>query len=303
MGSDVPAIHMSISATDFPQMYQEANFSAERFQRRYRLIVLSVALACVLGISLIVFTDSRLGITFAFGFTAIQLCAATLLSRTRWNHDWYLARALAESVKSLTWRFAVCASPFPQTMSLDEAKIEFSRAMSSLIPLTIQLPAATSEVTPLGDVLVKFDALRQADFDTRRRAYLDQRLRNQLDWYATKSALLRRQRLVVDRLTVISSIVALTLGIILLVAPSAFETSVIACAVAVPPGLIAIGQSLNLHSDVSAYRLTNTEIQLILLLDPPSNECDWASWVDDKEEAISREHVLWLASRNDFNEV
>lgn len=49
------------------------------------------------------------------------------------ERTWYDGRAVAESAKTLAWRYAVGADPFPISMSRAEAELLFASRMSSII--------------------------------------------------------------------------------------------------------------------------------------------------------------------------
>jgi hypothetical protein len=56
--------------------------------------------------------------------------------------------------------------------------------------------------------------------------------------------------------------------------------------------------SLKQHGNLaSAYAVAATELDLIVDKLTDAREQDWAKLVADAEEAISREHTMWLASR------
>nr|WP_275934633.1 SLATT domain-containing protein [Curtobacterium citreum] len=52
----------------------------------------------------------------------------------------------------------------------------------------------------------------------------------------------------------------------------------------------------------SAYSLTAAELQKQDATLTSATKDEWAAALADAEEAISREHTMWLASRSDLNE-
>jgi len=51
----------------------------------------------------------------------------------RLDQDWYRCRALAESVKTSTWRFAMRAHPFMDAESVDQPKAEFRNLLRDIL--------------------------------------------------------------------------------------------------------------------------------------------------------------------------
>jgi hypothetical protein len=66
---------------------------------------------------------------------------------------------------------------------------------------------------------------------------------------------------------------------------------------AVAAGLIAWEQTRQDDRNAAAYSIAAQELASIKSLAPEqADETAWASFVDDAEEAISREHRLWRAT-------
>lgn len=68
-------------------------------------------------------------------YAAVFLCSMGILifrSVTKPEQVWYQARALAESVKTLTWRFAMRAQPFDDTRAAD-ARADFRKLMEGIL--------------------------------------------------------------------------------------------------------------------------------------------------------------------------
>ena len=53
----------------------------------------------------------------------------------------------------------------------------------------------------------------------------------------------------------------------------------------------------------SAYALTAAELEKQIATLTAAEDANWSESVADAEEAISREHTMWLASRSDVNEM
>ncbi|MBX3115786.1 MAG: SLATT domain-containing protein [Cryobacterium sp.] len=137
--------------------------------------------------------------------------------------------------------------------------------------------------------------LRTGNFESRRDAYLELRTRDQRKWYSNKarsnavSATVGRYALLVGEFgAVVAAALALNAGRIVDIA------GIIAALIASGAAWVAIKQYSQL---TSAYRVA--AIELALQEDSLGSvvEEKWPQAVADAEEAISREHTMWLASR------
>ncbi|MGC1749969.1 MAG: DUF4231 domain-containing protein, partial [Pseudolabrys sp.] len=110
----------------YPALFRSADGASNKKQKAYlRLIGAEYAvllLASVLSDS--AFKGATFYLLYAFIFV---VSLALLLARNLWKlqQDWYMCRALAESVKTLTWRYIMRAAPFADRPSLQDARAEF----------------------------------------------------------------------------------------------------------------------------------------------------------------------------------
>lgn len=209
------------------------------------------------------------------------------------NQNWYSGRALAESAKTLAWRFAVCGAPFDKDLSPSEAKKllreridEVSKEASDKIIIDSDHPIVTEAM----------EKLRQSSFEERKKAYISQRLKNQYVWYANK-AKWNQKRATYWKIILITGEFLATgiagsqyIGLIPINIAGLLST-IVGCA----STWIAVKQFSNL---ASAYSITASELAILKSkIEDITDPDKWAIEVDDAEEAISREHTLWLASR------
>lgn len=119
--------------------------------------------------------------------------AALIAELAAWVHKpaerWYDGRALAESAKTLAWRYAVGADPFPVALDATEASdllrerfAKIGKGVSGRITITTPDPLVTSGM----------QALRGAAFTERREAYVKGRTEDQQRWYAKKAEVNRK---------------------------------------------------------------------------------------------------------------
>jgi hypothetical protein len=218
------------------------------------------------------------------------------LWRTRPERAWYDGRAGAESAKTLTWRFMVGGRPFEkderseeevETLFLDRVR-EVIGALRS-VPLVASVPAATQ-------ITDRMRELRSRPLDERRQAYLDWRIGDQQGWYAAKAAANEKQA---SRWTLLlTALEGTALLTAILMASGAFQFDFLGV------GATAIGvaaawmQARQYQTLAAAYSVAAQELAEIRSRgDLVKEEESWAEFADQSEEAISREHTLWRASR------
>ncbi|MFJ6676563.1 DUF4231 domain-containing protein [Actinosynnema sp. NPDC091369] len=206
---------------------------------------------------------------------------------------WYDGRALAESAKSMGWRFAVGGAPFPLGEDERESELRFIQQMGALLK-----DGPNSGITPPDRPTISpaMRALRRADLGTRKRTYVADRVNEQQAWYATKAATNERRARQSQRV-----LYAFAFGGIIAAFARAFGYIGFDLA-GVAAALIAAGAAwagTKQYSTLArAYAYASTELGIVKdRFELVADEATWAAEVADAEEAISREHTMWRASR------
>jgi hypothetical protein len=137
-------------------------------------------------------------------------------------------------------------------------------------------------------------ALRSQEFGTRRQSYCVGRIQDQINWYAAKSKSNERGARRWGRATFGANIIGL-LG-----AGGRFLGWIDIDILGVAAAGAAAGTAwiqLKQHRTLAAsYALAAQELSLALVrLENARDDEHWALEVSDAEEAISREHTMWLA--------
>lgn len=292
-----------IPDSDYPYMFQAADSASLAGQNsyvettRWRLILLSFA--ALLGLFSWQFSWGEVGPIDALALTGAAAFIATLMLelntwRTRPDKSWYDGRAVAESAKTLTWKFAAGGNPFPIDMGVDDAQRALLARLQSVKNDFPELVLSPLNAPAISDWMIE---QRQSTFDDRKKSYLAARINDQKNWY-TDNAKLNKRRSKQWRFTLLSLEI---LGAALSLA-SAFNQDVTQLSSAIAAFLTAIvawNQTKQHDFNARAYSaaihdLTSAEAKLRLVV----TEESWAREVDDAEEAISREHVVWLATRS-----
>lgn len=279
-----------------PGIYIAADEAAGRGQRLYLRLsafrLLAILFAAVVGALAFAFPVATWLVWFVLiAFFAAALSEVLLIS---WQpeRDWYAGRAIAESIKTLAWRFAVCAEPFSVDMpSADADKLlrervhQVVRRGKDRLDLGGDPTVATEEMR----------ALRRATFEERRSAYLQKRTVDQRKWYSSKARTNANNATAGRFLLLGGELLAVVLAALAIQAGRFIDfAGLVAAVVASLAAWMAIKQYSQL---TSAYRVAAIELAIQEDALSTVSESEWSEAASNAEEAISREHTMWLASR------
>lgn len=282
---------------DFPVLYRAADAVSISGQRRYlialRTRLIALFIAAVLGAIAWHIQDVSVAAVGALLAFLTALGTGLFLATTSPDRTWYEGRAAAESAKTLTWRYLVRGESFASpTRSDDDARFieRLKEVLRDLQDLDLAVEATGDQIT------AAMRSVRAADFDERKGLYLRARIREQQAWYQQKAAWNRKRA---DVWTM-SAIVLETLGVLagasrILLDIDVDLLGIIAAAAAAVTAYLEAKQHRNL---ATAYGITAQELASAASLgETIEGEAGWADFVGQSEEAISREHTLWRASR------
>jgi hypothetical protein len=282
----------------FPALYRAQSERSARAQRDV-LTAVKVSLggalvAAVLG----AFEVKRNDVDFAalgasLGFL-LSLFASSWLLWRRPERDWYDARASAESIKTLTWQFAVAGGEFA---SKDESDAETrSRFLARLREILDGLRGVGTPVSANGSQISRtMLELRASSLELRQSAYRTGRIEDQQDWYAKKAGWNEKQRKIWATITLLLQAAGFGGGIAR--AFFALEVDSLGIAAALVAAATAWARTKDYAELAEAYAVTSQEIGLLRGEVMPTNEADWGVFVERAERAFSREHTLWRARK------
>jgi hypothetical protein len=218
------------------------------------------------------------------------------LLRDQPQRVWYEARAAAESVKTLSWRYSVGGEPFNiGTVSGEDTERLFLQELDGVIAVLRDLNLPLHSFT--GDQITEpMRRLRTNNLEERKRVYEHDRVAQQQEWYGRKAKWNSRRAsqwtiamLVIEIAGVVAAIMKAT-GIL--------EGDLLIFMGAVLAAVSAWLQTKQHETLATAYSITVVELaSLRTKIKLQSKEEDWAKFVSEAEEAFSREHTLWKASR------
>ena len=291
-----------LQSEDMPAIQRAADRSSGRAQKSYlvwtRIRLIFVVVAAIVGVVRISLHVDRNEVDIAAAVAVIcfivALVAEVYLLASKPEQTWYHGRAVAESVKTLTWRYVMRADRFAGDAT--DREID-SRLLKMIRDIIIESPIANEiELTQGGQITDRMKSLRSATFETRRDAYLTGRIDDQINWYSGK-ATFNRQRAMFWRWVMLVLEFGGIIGALLLFGEitTISVDGILASMIAGSGAWLEVKQFESLSA---AYALTATELQLAREEgNSVTSEGDWSSYVNSAEEAISREHTMWLARR------
>src|SRR6267378_6160592 len=111
-------------AVDYPSYYKAADSASTKAQKNYLWIMalnLTFMLAAAL-MSIYAFQCETLKLliyTISGNFLLLSLFFTIILKTKKYEDVWYQGRALAESVKTLSWRYITCSESFENVENVD----------------------------------------------------------------------------------------------------------------------------------------------------------------------------------------
>jgi len=289
---------------NLPPLYQAANHTSSVAQSQLlwatRIRLAGLVAAAVFG--LFTWTTNASPVDYAGVLGAISfgltLIAQIYLLSERPQRTWYQARAAAESVKTLAWRYAVGGAPFGVGSRPSEGEVEdlFLGQLDEIIGLVKDIKLEVAGSTNGIQITKQMRTLRASSLEDRKNAYEEGRVANQQSWYIGKATWNRRR----EKLWAAGMIVVESAGFAAAILKSVgiVVADLLGLAGALVAAMMAWVQTRQHSYLATAYLITSVELASVRTkIRRQQAEADWAGFVADAEEAFSREHTLWKASR------
>lgn len=188
--------HIRLLDSDQPDMWRVLDFGALRLRRRFMRLS-RVQIFLFLSASLLTIAEWRYrGVELSFVFASIALATALIvqayISLGRLEARWQDARAGAEAMLSLSWRYSMRVFPFANDTPTQ------ADATYTDLATTAYMTAGGERLRPLDRVRGvpisgAMRTLRNASLVDRIETYAVYRFRDRLAWYTKKSAVDGRQ--------------------------------------------------------------------------------------------------------------
>jgi hypothetical protein len=290
----------SLTEDDYPALYLAADSTSRMAQQRHlwftgTILAALVACAAMGTLSGVFPAHSKVLALCSTGWAAASFMLTSMRKALKPEKAWYSGRAVAESAKSLAWRYMTDADPYPASLPPAEADGKFISDLKSLAK--DQTPSALGfggEFSDRPQISPRMREARSLPLEQRRQLYVKGRIEDQRKWYGRKA---RKSQVVANRYFVlIQASQALALGgTVLLFSAAVSKWNLGGVFSALASALIAWLQvrqheELSQTYSVAALDLGFIEEQAVSI----TSEKDLSSLVADSESTVSREHSLWI---------
>lgn len=282
---------------DFPALYLSANDLSITSQNIFFLalkvhLLLLVAAAILSVVSVPHWFVAVLQVLCLLGALA---CSIFLFGK-RPDRHWYSGRAVAESIKTITWRYVSRADPFQKEDSI--ARSEFQQKLKAIVDQNRDVAKALTKYLDAPQITDAMTQMRAKSLSERKATYAQCRIKDQLTWYAKKSAFNRKasNHFFVALILVNAAAVVIALIRIKFITVPYWPTDIFVAGAA---SLLSWMQAKRFSELAASYALAAHEIGIIRehSLLPDSDE-QFSLFVGDSENAFSREHTQWIARQD-----
>jgi hypothetical protein len=282
---------------DFPPLYQAADEASKNAQKKFfwalggnlTLLVVAAAMS-VANVQTSIF--ALLQMIPLIGTLLLTLYLAIM----RPQRIWYGTRALAESVKTVSWRYMMRAEPFNRDDASDRDHLKDS--LTDIFNANTNISAHAVMMTPGSQITQEMARVRNLSLQERIDLYEKERVDDQQNWYNRKAKLNQRSSTLWFVGLILLNIAALGFAAGKIAQPTVnyWPTDILVAAAA---SVMAWIQTKRFQELAASYTLTAHEIGLlrIALPNPPTPD-KFSVYVGDAENAFSREHTQWQARRD-----
>lgn len=282
---------------DFPALYRSANELSLASQRTFfgtlGLHLILLVLAAVLSATNIPhWSIAALQVSALLGALS---CSIYLFSK-RPDQHWYAGRAVAESIKTVTWRYVCRSEPFQGADAV--ARQDFRQKLKAIVEQNRGVAQALTSYLDGVQITDVMTQMRARPLKERKEAYAADRIGDQLTWYARKATSNRRASSLFFRALIATNAVALSFAILRIkfVDVAFWPTDIF---VSTAASLLGWMQAKRFSELAGSYALTAHEIGLIRDQSlQSSNDEEFSLFVGDAENAFSREHTQWIARKD-----
>jgi hypothetical protein len=294
---------MQLRTDDFPALYLAADKSSTASQQRYLRLTL-VILGALVGSAVLsalhqVFPQFKGTIAIVTAaMAALSFILTTFRRALKPERRWFVSRAVAEAVKSRTWKFVSGAEPYPASLSEEEASAKLLEDLRATVEDGKVALGLGGEFAGHRQITPAMQSLRATSLNERREMYITGRVQDQRKWYGSASRKNQRRADFLYVLIQIAQAVGLA-STALVLAPEATGGEITGVFAALASALIAWSQ-LRQHEELAqSYAIAALELGLAEEKGATiKTEQAFSAFVNDVESILTSEHGAWAARRS-----
>lgn len=288
---------------DFPALYRASDKASITAQNQF-VFLTSIDLGLMLMAAIVgslTFSDismkTTLAITSAIFLTA-GIFVTIIIRTTKLERAWYDGRAIAESAKTLAWRYMTGSAPYSIDIGSKVDDMFISSLRSLLAERKVFAARLDGQYAWGKQITDKMKTIRILSTDERKRIYLSERIDEQRKWYSenTKKNLISANRLFI--LTIASQALAIIFAFTMIIwQGSLIQLTGVLTTLAT--AFMTWTQMRRNEELAQSYGLAAQELSFIYEQSSQvKTEKELSTYIINSENAISREHTMWLARRN-----
>jgi len=292
-----------LKQTEFPGVQRAADKASNQAQKFYMNMVKTNLISGVLAALLTIFNfESEEPKVYIYAISLVLMIVGLGLTVAikyyKFEDLWYQGRALAESVKTLTWRYITCSENYEASLPQNEADHSFTDSLQNLqnkFPDLVNFMDSNLLNTPV--ISNEMKKVRNLSWDLRLARYIECRIDDQISWYSAKTLFNKGKKKFWLYIVIACQSMSIIACISLLLCASG-SWNFIGLFTTLAASAIAWLEVRQYQSLIQAYNTATMELVIIKALANSINtEESFTSYVLDSENAISREHTMWLAQR------
>ncbi|WP_082159877.1 DUF4231 domain-containing protein [Cardiobacterium hominis] len=283
---------------DFPALFRSADELSLRSQKRFFCILFINIFTLIAAAVLSAISNTNKYIVFlqVMLLVVTSLCSIYLW-KTNCERHWYAGRAIAESVKTITWRYICKAEPFQNND--EDAQDKFKESLKMIFELNEDIFKNSITYANGEQITHTMQNCRQSTLSERKVNYYNNRIEDQYSWYSKKAEFNKKMSENFFSFLISVNIIGLLMAILKLtnINPAFLPVDIM---LTIAAGLLSWAQAKKFTDLSSSYALTAHEISFIKTQfeSIKDNEEKFSLFVGDAENAFSREHTQWAARRD-----
>lgn len=288
--------------TDYPALWRTSNAASASCQRTF-LAWLFIHLSLLAATGLVaawnpISPKADQGVSIAVG--AMMLAALLVglgLRLARSDDSWFRARAFAENAKGAAWRFMMKSKPVAQSDDEAEEKA-FLEELEQIRGRFPQVEKHLSKHDGGGEELTpKMREVRRLSLADRLACYRKHRLQDQIEWYRKKAKVNAKAEshwfvgvLIVEGLAIAAAAWRML---------DSHEYNPTGGVAALAACLVAWVQTKRFSDLANTYGVASRDLNgLNTRAEHVHTEAELQAFVNEVENAVSREHRLWVEKRS-----
>ncbi|MGO7319351.1 DUF4231 domain-containing protein [Rhizobium ruizarguesonis] len=282
---------------EFPALYDTASDLSAGSQKSYLLLVRLEYLFLFIS-AIFAMNFSRDPVYFACSAGVFLVCLGIFIARS-WlkpEQDWYRGRALAESIKTSCWKYTMRAEPFGDADKVAVRRAEFRDYLKGILQANRHIGDKMPADKAARDQITKsMEDIRALPLNDRKQYYEIHRIRNQRTWYAKKAGWNKRASKWWVYFGIGAYAIAIVFSLLRIAVPHP-DWWPIEPLIVIASSVLGWTQVKKFNELASSYTLTAHEIGIIQgRVQEVVSETEFSNFVNEAEQAFSREHTQWVA--------